>query len=92
MCFSTLILPHRPALFLNQPAPPTPTPSPLSLPLSRSLSVVSLAPILPVSLSLHLGTSLIRNNAPLRPYRRHMPRVLRRSEGEGRFLMGEVPL
>ena len=39
------------------------------------------------------GTSLIRNRHPLGPYRRPLPRVLvGGSYGDGRFLMGEVPL
>ena len=38
------------------------------------------------------GTSLIRNRTPLGPYRRPMLRVLGGSEGDGCFLMGEVPL
>ena len=33
-----------------------------------------------------------RRRIPLGPYRRHMPRVLGKSSGGGRFLMGEVPL
>jgi hypothetical protein len=32
------------------------------------------------------------NTDPLGPYRRHMLRVLGGSQGDGRFLMGEVPL
>ena len=41
---------------------------------------------------LYRGTSLTKQRTPLGPYRRLMPRVLRGSEGGGRFLMGEVPL
>ena len=37
-------------------------------------------------------TSLARKRTPLGPYRRPMPRVLGGSWGDGRFLMGEVPL
>ena len=38
------------------------------------------------------GTSLIRNNRLLGPYRRTMPRVLWWSQGGGQFLMSEVTL
>jgi len=38
------------------------------------------------------GTSLIRNSSPLELYSRNMPRALRWSQGEGLFLMSEVPL
>ena len=38
------------------------------------------------------GTSPIRSSAPLGPYSRTMPRALRKPEGEGLFLMSEVPL
>ena len=34
----------------------------------------------------------MRKRDPLEPYRRPLPRVLRRSQGGGRFLMSEVPL
>ena len=39
-----------------------------------------------------MGTSLIRNNAPLGLYSRNMPRALWRPKGGGLFLMSEVPL
>ena len=42
--------------------------------------------------SRYRGTSIIRNNAPLGPYSRNMPRALRRPQGGGLFLMSEVPL
>jgi len=42
--------------------------------------------------SLYRGISLVRKRTPLGPYRRPMPGVLRGSYGDGRFLMGEVPL
>ena len=38
------------------------------------------------------GTSLIRNNPSLGPYRRLMPRALWWSYRGGLFLMSEVPL
>ena len=38
------------------------------------------------------GTSLIRNCRPLGPYSRTMPRALWGSQGDGCFLMSEVPL
>ena len=38
------------------------------------------------------GASLIRKRTPLGPYRRPMPRVLRGSYGNERFLMGEIPV
>ena len=38
------------------------------------------------------GTSPIRKRLPLGPYRRPVPRVLGGSVGDGRSLMGEVPL
>ena len=38
------------------------------------------------------GTSLIRERTHLRPYRRPMPRVLGWSQGEGPFLVSDVPL
>jgi len=38
------------------------------------------------------GTSLTSKRTPLGPYRRLMSRVLGGSSGDGRFLMGEVPL
>ena len=38
------------------------------------------------------GTFLIRNNAPLGPYIRTMPRALMRPLGVVLFLMSEVPL
>ena len=41
---------------------------------------------------LYRGTSLIRERAPLGPYRRPMLKVLGGSKVGGRFLMGEVPL
>ena len=41
---------------------------------------------------LYRGTSLIRKRAPLAPYRRTVPRVLKGFWGSGRFLMGEVPM
>ena len=41
---------------------------------------------------MYRGTSLIRKSTPLGPYRRLRPRVLGGSQGDGRFLMGEVPL
>jgi len=39
-----------------------------------------------------MGTSLIRNNAPLGLYSRNMPRALWWSFAGGLFLMSEVPL
>ena len=44
------------------------------------------------SISLHMGTSLIRNSAPLAPYSRNMPRALWWSWGRRLFLTIEVPL
>ena len=41
---------------------------------------------------IYRGTSLIRNSAPLRLYRRPMSRVPEESSGGRHFLMGEVPL
>ena len=38
------------------------------------------------------GASLTRKRAPLGPYRRPMPRILRGSQGDGCFILGEVPL
>ena len=38
------------------------------------------------------GTSLTRNNPPVGPYSRVLPRALRWSMGGGQFLMGEEPL
>ena len=38
------------------------------------------------------GTAPIRERLPLGTYRRSMPKVLRGSQGGGRFLTGEVPL
>ena len=38
------------------------------------------------------GTSLIRNTAPLEPYRRTMPKALWWSQGRGLFLISKVPL
>ena len=43
-------------------------------------------------LSAYRGTSLIRKDRPLGPYRRPMPRVLGGSSGVGGFLMSEVLL
>ena len=40
----------------------------------------------------HRGTSLRRSTPLLGPYSRTIPRVLRWSQGEGWFLMSEVPL
>ena len=37
------------------------------------------------------GASIIRNSAPLGPYRRNMPRALWRPSGGGLFLMSEAP-
>ena len=45
---------------------------------------------IPTPDSMYRGTSLIRNSAPLGPYRRPMPRALGWSKGGGRFLMSEV--
>ena len=42
--------------------------------------------------SVYRGTSLIRKLTPPGSYRRPMPRVLSWSQGDGRFLMGQVPL
>jgi len=39
-----------------------------------------------------MGSSVIRNRAPLGPYSREMPRALWRPYGGGLFLMSEVPL
>ena len=44
------------------------------------------------SLGRYRGSSLVRKRAPLGPYSRPLPRVLWRSSGGGRFLLGEVPL
>ena len=38
------------------------------------------------------GTSLIRKRISFGPYRRTMPRALRESQGDRRFLMSEVHL
>ena len=43
-------------------------------------------------LAVYRGTSLVRKRTPLGPYRRPIPKVLGGSEGDGRFLMGEVTL
>jgi len=42
--------------------------------------------------SQYRGTAPIRNQPPLGPYRRPMPRVLEGSQGGGRLLMSKVPL
>ena len=42
--------------------------------------------------SFYRGTSLIRNNPPLGPCSRTMPRALRWSWGGGQFLVSEVTL
>ena len=41
---------------------------------------------------LYMGTSPMRNSAPLGPYSRTMPRALWRSSEVGLFLMSEFPL
>jgi hypothetical protein len=45
-----------------------------------------------LSCALYRGTSLERTQHPAGRFCRTMPGVIRRSEGGGRFLMGEVPL
>ena len=40
----------------------------------------------------YMGTSLIKNSAPLGPYSRPIPRDLCRSQGGGQFLMSEAPM
>ena len=88
---------------LSYPKPPPGRTLPFPRPPGTHTSILTTFPSAPreadpsISRSQHVrphyrGTSLRRKRLPLGPHSTPMPRVLVRSQGGERFLMGEVPL